>query len=158
MQWWVEEENGEELGGIVFGTTKICQETLGVERQTNKHIISIKPWVCYWWLFLNSASNTATQRSNFGVSKSFPFYSFERMRKIDCKGLCKSAYVNLGRSVVMSPLGLSFLLCYKARKLESDLSGPFQHSRVSSKQLPWDVLSPETSVNIQKCLLWRITL
>lgn len=75
------------------------------------------------------------------------------MRKIDCKGLCKSAYVNLGRSVVMSPLGLSFLLCYKASKLESDLSGPFQHSRVSSKQLPWDVLSPETSVNIQKCLL-----
>lgn len=43
----VEEENGEELDGIVFGTTKICQEALGVERQTNKHIISIEPWVCY---------------------------------------------------------------------------------------------------------------
>lgn len=78
MQWWVEEENGEELGGIVFGTTKICQEALRVERQTNKHVISIKPWVCYWWLFPDSASNTATQRFNSGVSELSLLFLWER--------------------------------------------------------------------------------
>lgn len=31
------------------------------------------------------------------------------------------------------------------------------HSKASSKQLPWEVLSPEASAKIQKCFLWRIT-
>lgn len=80
------------------------------------------------------------------------------MRKIDCKDPCKSGYVNLGRSVVMSPADLSFLLCCKARVLDSPIfQVPFSlkvlHSKVSSKQLPWEVLSPEASVKIQKCLL-----
>lgn len=66
-----------------------CRKTQGVERQTNKHTISIKPWVCYQKPFSFFCFQHCQPQTHFGGDKKTSLFSFdnenEKARLIDYK-------------------------------------------------------------------------